>query len=430
MTSAQRLALLGGEPVLERQLTRFNTYDNSEVEAAKEVVESGLLSGFMGSNGPAFYGGPRVKEFEKEWAKIFGVKNAITINSWSSGLTAALGAVGLEPGDEVITSTWTMCATATAILQWNGIPVFADIDPDTYCICPDSIRANITEHTRAIVTVDIFGQSSNMTEISKIAAEHNLKVICDTAQAPMSTHNGIYSGTLGDIGGYSLNYHKHIHTGEGGVIVTNDDDLAERVRLIRNHAEAVVGGMKRDDLRNMIGANYRLGEIESAIGLVQLRKLKGIIMQRQHAARILHDGLRDLEGLELPKLGIGNTSVYYMFPIRIDVSELRVKRKTICDALRAEGLGGIQEGYANIHLLPMYQQKIGYGSAGFPWKSDICKREVDYRKGICPTAERYHEETYIGFACCLYRLSDSDCQAVIDVFRKVWRSMPSLRGEI
>ena len=427
MTSKHTLALFGGTPVLDGPLKRFNTYDEKEIAAAREVIESGRLSEFLGGHSPAFYGGPRVKEFEYEWANAFNVKHAVTVNSWSSGLTAAVGAVGIEPGDEVITSTWTMCATATSILQWNGIPVFADIDPDTYCICPDSVRRNITDQTKAIISIDIFGQSANMIEINKIARENNLKVISDTAQAPMSTHHGKYSGTLGDIGGYSLNYHKHIHTGEGGIIVTNDDNLAERVKLIRNHAEAVVGGMQRTDLHNMVGGNYRLGEIESAMGLIQLKKLENIVAQRQHAASILHNGLADLEGLRLPTMGIGNTNVYYMFPLQIDCLLLGVKREMICSALRAEGLGGIQEGYANIHLLPMYQQKVAYGVSGFPWSSDICKRTVDYSRGICPIAEKYHEETYIGFAFCLYAMSDSDCEAVIDVFRKVWREIPSLR---
>ena len=148
-----------------------------------------------------------------------------------------------------------------AILHWNAIPVFADIDPITYCIDPISIEKNISHKTKAIMAVDIGGQSADMNSINSIAKKYNLKVICDTAQAPGAMFEDSYAGTLADIGGYSLNYHKHIHTGEGGVLVTNDDNLA-KTQLIRNHAEAVVGDMGFKDLTNMIGHNFRLGEIE------------------------------------------------------------------------------------------------------------------------------------------------------------------------
>ena len=252
MSSKNTLAIFGGDKLIKEPLKRFNKYDEKEINAATRVIKSGVLSKFLGAYHEDFFGGPEVLSFEKKWANYFGVKHAISVNSWTSGLIAAIGAIGIEPGDEVIVTPWTMCASATAILHWNAIPVFADIDPNTFCIDPSSIEKNISPYTKAILTVDIFGQSCDMNAILAIAKKYNLRVISDTAQAPGALYENQYAGTLADIGGFSLNYHKHIHTGEGGVLVTNDDNLATKLKLIRNHAEAVVGPMKFTNISNMM----------------------------------------------------------------------------------------------------------------------------------------------------------------------------------
>lgn len=421
------LALFGGEKTIDRSFKRYNPIGREEVEAAKQVVESGVLSQFIGAWDPDFYGGPKVKEFERKCESHFGVKHAITVNSWTSGLIAAVGAIGIEPGDEVIVTPFTMCASATAILHWNAIPVFADIEPDTFCLEPKSVEANITPYTKAIMAVDIFGHSANMDALMAIARKHKLKVITDTAQAPGAMYKGYFAGTLSHVGGFSLNYHKHIHTGEGGVLVTNDDDLAERLRLIRNHAEAVVGDMGATNLANMIGYNFRLGEIECAIGIAQLDKLAGLVEGRQRIAQRLTDGLSDLKGLRTPSIAEGCTHSYYVYPLVLDVSVLGVGRARILEALQAEGLDGLVGGYVNVHLLPLYQKKIAYGTRGFPWSSDISRREVNYAKGICPVAEELHDETFIGFPMCLHDLSDHDVELIIAAFRKVWAHLDSLK---
>ena len=427
MATVSNLAIFGGSKVINKVFPPYNSIGKEEEEAALKVIKSGVLSKFLGVWHDDFFGGPKVQEFERQCESFFNVKHAIVVNSWTSGLIAAVGAIGTEPGDEIIVSPWTMTASAAAILHWNAIPVFADIDPKTFCIDPKSIEANITPYTKAIMSIDIFGQSANMKAIKKLANKYNLKVISDTAQAPGAKYFGEYAGTLADIGGYSLNYHKHINSGEGGILVTNNTDYADKLRLIRNHAEAVVDAKGYSSLTNMVGYNFRLGEIESAIGIEQIKKLPYLIEMRQKIANQLNNGLKDLLGLELPFIENECSHVYYIYPMILDVNKLKISKEKIAEALKAEGVLGISTKYCNIHLLPIYQEKIAFGSNGFPWSSEICKRNVDYSKGICPMAENLQDESYIGFGLCQFDLQPSDVDLIINAFRKVWDNLEQLR---
>ena len=425
--SKDQLAILGGEKSLTTPFRRYNPIGEEELAAASSVIKSGVLSQFLGTWSPDFFGGPKVQQFERSCEAYFGVKHAVSVNSWTSGLIAAVGAIGIEPGDEIIVSPWTMCASATAILQWNAIPVFADIEPDTFCLDPASVEANITSYTKAIMAVDIFGHSADIDALMKIADRYQLKLITDTAQAPGTFYKEKFTGTMAHVGGFSLNYHKHIHTGEGGILVTDDDEIADRLRLIRNHAEAVVVGMGVTNLSNMVGFNFRLGEIECAIGIEQLKKLAGFVGSRQTAAARLTEGLRGLPGLRTPVVKPGCTHAYYMYPMVLDTDVLGVSRARLVAALTAEGIEGLAGGYVNVHQLPMYQKKIAFGSRGFPWSSDICRRDVSYAKGICPVAETLHDSTYMGFAMCMHELSEANLAEIVEAFHKVWRNLDALK---
>ena len=423
---SKKLALFGGEKIFNEKVERYNSIGVSEVDAVNKVVESGILSQYLGEWDVDFYGGPKVKKFENDWSEYFNIKHSIAVNSNTSGLIIALGAIGLEPGDEVIVSPWTMSASATAILVWNAIPVFADIEDETFNLDPASIEKNISPYTKAIVVTNIFGHPARLYEIMEIAKKYKLKVIEDNAQAPGAVYYDKYTGCVSDIGVFSLNYHKHIHTGEGGICVTENDEYAERMQLIRNHAEAVVEGKGVQNLTNMIGFNFRMGEIEAALGIEQLKKLPGIINEKIQWAGILSEGLSKLDGLRTPIIKEHCSHVYYAYPLLLDDRITKTHRDKIFKALVAEGVPALGDRYVNLHLYPMYQNKIAYGSNGFPWTSNLYKGNVSYEKGICPVAESMNSRRYINIGLGLIRLDAQKCQKIISCFEKVWGQLDSL----
>jgi perosamine synthetase len=422
----QKLALHGGEPVIRQAFAAYRSLGEEETAAAGRVLRSGVLSAYIGARGEAFMGGPEVRALEAEAAAYFGVKHAIAVNSWTSGLITAVGVLDIEPGDEIIVTPWTMVASATAILMWNAIPVFADIDPATYNIDPRAVEAAITPRTRAIMAVDIFGQSADLPSLRAIASRHGLKIISDTAQAPGARIGNAHAGTLADIGGYSLNYHKHIHSGEGGIIVTNDDRFARRAQLIRNHGEAVIDSEEPGELRNILGFNFRMGEIEAAIAREQLHKLASKVASRQRAVEQLRAGLGSLEGLEVARVAPGNTHVYYMLGMRLDIERIGVSRAGLAAALRAEGITGLGVGYQNVHRFPLFARGIAYGTGGFPWtglEGQSRRRSTQ----PCPVAERLHEREFISLNVCAHEFTPAETALVIAAFQKVWANLGALR---
>jgi perosamine synthetase len=423
-----KLAIHGGEPIRKHPFPAYNTIGEEEKRAVMEVLDSAVLSKFLGTWSPEFYGGPRVQKFEREWEAYFGVSHAISVNSATSGLNAAVGAAGVGPGDEVIVSPFTMSASAACVLVYNAIPVFADIDAETFCLTADTIRQRLTPRTKAIVAVDILGHPSEMDAIMALANEHNLTVIEDAAQAPGARYHGQYAGTQAHLGVFSLNYHKTIHTGEGGVVVTNDAELADRVQLIRNHAEVVIADKGTDNLVNMLGFNYRMTEIEAAIGSEQLKKLDGLLSARIEAADYLQEGLGNLPGLTQPVVRPHIKHAYYVYGIRYDERELEFPRRVFVNALKAEGIP-LTEGYVKpIYLQPLYQQRVVYGDRGCPFTCGHYDGTVSYEKGLCPTAERMHDRELMLGNFCYQGMTRKDLDDIIDGFNKVVEHRAELRG--
>jgi len=403
------------------KFNKFDWFDSSELNAVKRVMKSKKLSEFYGNWGEKFEGGIEVKSFESECEEYFQVKHAITFNSLASGLSASIGALGISPGDEVILPPWTMSATAASILHWGGIPIFADINPDTYCIEPTSVEANITTKTKAIIAVDIFGQSANVESLQLLARKFNLKLISDSAQSIGARRNGAFTGTKADIGGISLNYHKHIHSGEGAVMFTNDSDLALRLKLIRNHAESVVADIPfKVDFTNMVGHNYRMSELHASIGRVQLKKLNSILIKRKKEADLLRDKLKNIDQLVMPFVDFGNEHVYYIFAMQIAKSRVSVSKQVLVNELVELGVPGLSTKYVNLHLLPVFQKKIALGSSGFPWSFEGARKGITYEKGICPVAERLQDDTFLSFYINDFSLSKKNIDFIYSAFRKTF----------
>jgi dTDP-4-amino-4,6-dideoxygalactose transaminase len=423
----QKLALFGGVPVRTKPYPMHITTGVEEKIAVMRVMENGILSDFEGANNQWFLGGPEVKSFEKEWAGYFGVKYAVSVNSATSGLMAAVGAAGIGPGDEVITTPWTMAATAIAIVINNAIPVFCDIEPDTFCISPASIKAKITSRTRAIMPVHIYGHTAEMDEILGIARKHSLIVIEDAAQSPGMSYKGRQSGTIGHMGVFSLNCHKIIQTGEGGVVVTNDDELAKRLRLIRNHAEAVIAtGMEVQDLSCMVGWNYRMNELEAAIGREQLKKLNGFLVRRKELVEFITEKLNRYDGLLTPVVRPGCEHSFYRYALRLDPVKVKAPASRIVEALNAEGMD-FYAGYIPINQYPIYQKKMAFGSRGCPFRCPWYEGNVDYSMSALPNVM---DAMTRSFSTEVIRppLTFKDMDEIDTAFEKVWSNLDKLCG--
>jgi dTDP-4-amino-4,6-dideoxygalactose transaminase len=430
-----KLAILGGNKIRTKPFPAPNTIGNEEKKAVMSVLDSGVLSRFLGVWHNDFYGGEQVQQFERNWAEYVNVKFAVSVNSAASGLLAAIGAAGVAPGDEVIVTPYTMSASATAIVNYGGVPVFADLDDDIYCLEPKSIESKITPRTKAIMVVHIFGHPADMDEILAIAKKHNLVVIEDAAQAPGAIYKGKKVGGLGGMTVFSLNYHKHIHTGEGGMVTTNNAEYAERLQLIRNHGESVVGDKGVKNISNTFGYNLRMTEISAAIGIEQLKKLPTLLDQRIINADFLSKEIAKFPGIKSPKVKPGCRHVYYIQPFRFDERVVGVPRDQFIDAVNAE-LPTAEDrdwtlmsgGYVKpLYLLPMFQQQIAFGTSGFPFKSPHYKGVANYNKGICPVVERIDEKEIM---CTEFMRPPStleDMKDVVKAFEKVYENRNQLK---
>ncbi|MGO9016320.1 MAG: DegT/DnrJ/EryC1/StrS family aminotransferase [Dissulfurispiraceae bacterium] len=442
------LSLFGGDPVRKKPFQSSVVVDEKEWDYISQVLRNKEFSRFMGSPSKdigtlltmpsddaedlegqyfSFLGGRMVRKFEAEFAGKFGVPYAISLNSATSGLSTALGAAGVGPGDEVITTCMSFNATALSILLFNSIPVFVDVDPGTFCLDPMEVEKAITPKTRAIMVVHLFGNAADMDVIMKIAERHNLVVIEDCAQAPGTKYKGKYVGTIGHMGVFSFQETKNMMTGEGGMIITANPEFAQKARLIRNHGESVPDDTWYDDsLVNLIGMNFRMTELTAALGIAQLAKLDENNRIRTNNARYLSEELSGLPGLTIPV--VMHDAVPHSFPMLYDEKETGVERHKVLMALRSEGIP-VGSGYLRLmYENPIFLRKIAYGKHHCPWSCHLYNADREYKQGDCPTGERLLREQFIWFYHINRPNTIDDMKDVVRAFNKVFDRLGDLRN--
>jgi dTDP-4-amino-4,6-dideoxygalactose transaminase len=319
---------------------------DEEIEEVVKVLKSGFIAQ-----------GPKVAEFEEKFAEYIGVKHAVATSSGTTALHTALLALGIKAGDEVVTTPFTFAATSNSVLYVGAKPVFVDVNPETYNIDPEKIAEAITDKTKAIMPVHLYGQPADMDPIREIADDNDLKVIEDAAQAHGAVYNGKMVGSMGDAACFSFYPTKNMTTSEGGMVTTDDDATADDARAIRAHGES------QRYTHVMLGYNFRMTDIAAAIGLAQLKKLDTFNGKRIENAKYLTSHINEIDGIKAPTVPENVKHVFHQYTIRVYKS----KRDDLIEFLNAEGIG------TGIHYpKPIYQQKI-YQDMGF--------------KASCPEAE-------------------------------------------
>ncbi|MBY9078202.1 DegT/DnrJ/EryC1/StrS family aminotransferase [Paenibacillus sp. HN-1] len=370
------LAIHGGPKTKTTPFGSGNRFGEAELKELKEALEQGTLF---------YHYGEKVKQFLHKFNEMYDVKYSVATSSGTAAIHVALGAAGVTAGDEVITSPITDQGTVIGILYQNAIPVFADVLPHTYNLDPASLEACITERTKAIVVVHLAGNPCDMDAIMAIARKHELKVIEDCAQSYMCYYKGKLTGTIGDYGCFSTNDFKHISTGDGGMVTVNsgrEDDYAVTHAFADKNYQRFDHVVSRDI--HHIAPNYRMTELQGAVGIAQLDKLTWICDMRGKYGTMLIEGLSGIAGVYPPKITEGGTSSFWFFLFRLDTERLIGSVDDFVAALNAEGISCVR-GYIPqpVYLQPLFQTKEAYPGTHYPFTLS----EVSYEKGICPHAE-------------------------------------------
>ncbi|MDK2990918.1 MAG: hypothetical protein PWP48_151 [Clostridiales bacterium] len=366
--------------------------EDDDIQAVADVLKSDYLTT-----------GPKIAEFEQDFAQYVGAKYAVAISSGTAALHAACFAAGIKEGDEVVTTPMTFAASANCILYCGGKPVFADIDPRTYNIDPKEIEKHITEKTRAIIPVHFTGQPCDMDAIKDIAKSHNLIVIEDAAHALGATYKNKMIGTISDMTCFSFHPVKHITTGEGGMVTTNDEALYKRLIQFRNH------GITRDRTllmhdegpwyyeQQFLGYNYRMTDIQAALGISQLKKIDRFLSRRREIVATYNKAFANIDEVITPYQTDEARPAWHLYILQLKLDGLRATRKEIYTALQQKGIG------VNVHYIPVYYHPY--------------YKQLGYNKGLCPNAEKLYERI---ITIPLYpKMSDEDVEYVIDAVKEV-----------
>ena len=415
----EKPAIYGGKPVRKEPLKIRRPIGNEELEEIKDVIKSGRLFRWSGT---------KVSSFEKEFAKFYGVKYAIACTSGTASIHIAIGSINPDPCSEVITTPITDMGTVLPILAQNCIPVFADINEDDYTLDPSDVERRITEKTKIIIPVHQFGFPCDMDPIMELAEKYDLYVIEDCCQAYLAEYKGKLVGTIGHMGCFSLQMSKHMTTGEGGIVITNDEELAKRAKLFMDKGwlrEA--GATARNYL--MFGLNYRMTELQGAIALAQLRKVKWVVQRRREIGERITKELSDLDGLHLPKSTKDRKHSFWLYPIRIDVKVLGVNNVEFARALNAEGIPA-GAGYLGevLYMAPYLRHKRVYGNSKCPFECPLYGRSrVEYKKGLCPNAEKTLKELVT--IPCNELFTEEDVDDIIRAVEKITKYFLTHKGK-
>ncbi|MBY0161778.1 DegT/DnrJ/EryC1/StrS family aminotransferase [Cytobacillus firmus] len=372
----EALAIHGGAPVKTVPFGTGKRFGDEEAAQLLEALEQNTLF---------YHFGTKVKQFLADFNAMYGREYSVATSSGTAAIHVALGAAGVSVGDEVITSPITDQGTLIGILYQNAIPVFADLEPYTYNLDPASVEACITPRTKAILVVHLAGYPCDMDPIMEIARKHGIKVIEDCAQAYMTRYKGRLAGTIGDYGCFSTNDFKHISTGDGGMVLINSgarEDYETAYAFADKNYRRL--GTTVDRGTSYIAPNYRMTELQGAVGIAQLKKLPWICGRRQQYGDRLNEGLKGIQGVIPPQVDPEHDCTYWFYMLRLDLGKLTCSREEFCRALEAEGIPN-RAGYIPqvCYLQPLFQNRQAYPGSHFPFDDS----SVSYEPGRCPVAE-------------------------------------------
>ena len=390
----EELAINGGKPVRSTTIGYGRQYiDEADIAAVVETLQS-----------PALTCGPKITELEKKLCEVTGAKYAVVVSNGTAALHIAAMAAGIGPGDEVIVSPITFAASANCVLYCGGTPVFADINPKTYNIDPASIRAKITDKTKAIVAVDFTGQAVELDEIRAICKEYNLILIEDAAHSIGTKYNGQPVGSVADMTTFSFHPVKTVTSGEGGAVTTNDEELYRKLRLYPTHGIT----RNQEEMCNPsdagwyyeqvdLGYNYRMTDIQAALLISQLDKLPAFSARRKEIVEKYNNIFSQMPEILVQEEIAQSDTTRHLYILRLNTELLKCDRRQFFDALRAENIG------TQVHYIPVY------------WHSYYEK--LGYKKGLCPEAEKLYTE--ILSLPLFYSMTDEDVEDVIKAVKKI-----------
>jgi perosamine synthetase len=418
-TGATKLALFGGTPVRTEPLPNP---PRATGEHALEYLSQVLESGQMNRTARVW-----VERLEQEFAAFYGTKHCTASTSGTSAIHVAIGALNPEPGDEIITAPITDMGTVIPILAQNAVPVFADVQRETFNLDPNDLERRITRRTRAIIPVHLGGNPCDMGPIMDIARRHNLMVIEDCSQAYCASYQGQWTGTIGEIGCFSMQQSKHFTVGDGGLTITDDDALGQKIALF---ADKGWPRYSAEGARNYLsfGFNYHMTELQGAVAVSELPLVKDVCERRTHNGERLTQLLRGLPGIYPQLVRPGNRSTYWFFALRAVESETGVPAQRFAEAIRAEGIScGYQYIGKPLFLYEALRRKRVYGTSDFPFSLQDPAHAVRYEEGECPNCEAALDEMLT--VPLRETWGERELQDVADAFQKVSTNVDHLRRE-